>query len=124
MIQQQGVCSSSLVLHKSLNLLVSFAALCRQKLESLLCVPLRKQCQVCIHLYFIYFMYHRYIRNVTIVCLSVKISHCSDTNSKAVEHNMAMISLTTDHEFVLLTCAEVSSILLCVFVEIFFFFHL
>ena len=39
MIQQQGVCSSSLVLHKSLNLLVSFAVLW-QKLQSLLCVPM------------------------------------------------------------------------------------
>ena len=36
MIQQQGVCNSSLVLHKSLNLLVSFAVLW-QKLQSLLC---------------------------------------------------------------------------------------
>ena len=34
-----------LVLHKSLNLLVSFAVLW-QKLQRLLCVPLRKLCQV------------------------------------------------------------------------------
>ena len=45
MIQQQGVCNSSLVLHRSLNLLVSFAVLW-QKLQSLQCVPLRKLCQV------------------------------------------------------------------------------
>ena len=45
MIQQQGVCNSSLVLHKSLNLLVSFAFLW-QKLQRLLCVLLRKLCQV------------------------------------------------------------------------------
>ena len=35
---QQGVCNSSLVLHKSLNSVVSFAVLW----QSLLCVPLRK----------------------------------------------------------------------------------
>ena len=43
MFQQQGVCNSSLVLHKFLNLLVSFAVLW-QKLQRLLCVPLRKLC--------------------------------------------------------------------------------
>ena len=37
MIQLQGVCNSSLVLHRSLNLLVSFAVLW-QKLHSLLCM--------------------------------------------------------------------------------------
>ena len=41
MIQQQGVCNSSQVLHKSRNLLVPFAVLW-QKLQSLLCVPLRQ----------------------------------------------------------------------------------
>ena len=59
------------------------------------------------------------IEDVTINVIFYLSPHCSDTNSNAVEHKMAMISLTT--ELVLLTCADVSNYEFCLEISFFHF---